>query len=146
MNIDAIEQGIVIDHIEAGKALQIYDYLGLQDLGMPVSMIQNCSSRKMGRKDIIKISGHIDLNFDILGFVSPSITVSYIKEGKSLEKRTVKTPEQLIDVISCKNPRCITSVEQELEQIFVLSNSQKGSYRCKYCDTIVSPHKHERGF
>ncbi len=146
MNIDAVENGIVIDHIEAGKSLEIYNQLGLQELTNQVAMIQNCPSHKMGRKDIIKISNaeDLDLDLDVLGYISPSITLTYIRNGKPAEKRSIPIPEVLTDVIVCKNPRCISSIEQELPQVFYLTQKDEGIYSCKYCDTQVQTfHKHK---
>jgi len=135
MIIGTINDGIVIDHIPAGKGMELYQYLNLGELECEVAVIKNAPSEKMGRKDIIKVAEPIELNLDILGFISPSITINYIRNGEKVGKKHPTLPEQIVDVIQCKNPRCITSIEQELPQIFVLTDREKGIYRCRYCDT-----------
>ena len=135
MNIDSIQNGIVLDHITAGKALQIYNDLHLDKLDCSVAIIKNVKSEKMGRKDILKIDQDIDINLDVLGYIDPDISVNIIKDGKRIEKRQLKLPERITNVIRCKNPRCITSVEQELPQEFVLTDREKRVYRCRYCET-----------
>ncbi len=135
MNIDSIKNGIVIDHIEAGKGMEIYNLLKLDTLGCSVAIIKNASSNKMGKKDIIKIDAKIDLDMDILGFVSPSATVDIIRDGVLVEKKKMTLPEKLVNVIYCKNPRCISSTEQELPHIFNLTNKEEREYRCIYCET-----------
>lgn len=137
MKIDGIENGIVLDHIRAGKSMMVYQYLGLQNLKSQVALIQNCASKKMGKKDIVKISENIDLDLDILGYIDPGITINYIKEGKRVEKKNLKLPKVLRNVLHCRNPRCITSTEQELIQEFHLAEGEKRQYRCIYCDTIA---------
>lgn len=137
MKIDGIENGIVLDHIKAGKSMLVYRYLGLDKLKSQVALIQNCSSGKMGRKDIVKISEDIDLDLDVLGFIDPGITVNYIRDGKRIEKASLELPKTLRNVLRCKNPRCISSTEQELPQVFKLADREKSQYRCIYCDTIV---------
>ncbi len=134
MRIDAIQNGIVIDHIAAGKAMQIYEMLSLDRLECPVAILKNVTSSKMGRKDIIKIDCDMEINLDVLGYVSPSITVVFVRDGKVAEKRHIGLPSLLTDIISCKNPRCITSTEQGIHHIFRLVDSEKGVYRCAYCD------------
>ena len=135
MNIDSIKNGIVIDHIEAGRGMEIYNLLKLDSLDSSVAIIMNASSRKMGKKDIIKIDAKIDLDMDILGFVSPSATVDIIIDGVLVEKRKMTLPDKLTNVIYCRNPRCISSTEQELPHIFKLTNRDKREYRCIYCET-----------
>jgi len=135
VNIDSIKNGIVIDHIEAGKGMEIYNLLKLDALGCSVAIIKNASSNKMGKKDIIKIDAKIDLDMDILGFVSPSATVDIIRDGVLVEKKKMTLPEKLVNVIYCKNPRCISSTEQELPHIFNLTNKEEREYRCIYCET-----------
>lgn len=135
MNIDSIKNGIVIDHIEAGRGMEIYNLLKLDSLDSSVAIIMNASSRKMGKKDIIKIDAKIDLDMDILGFVSPSATVDIIIDGVLVEKRKMTLPDKLTNVIYCHNPRCISSTEQELPHIFKLTNKDKREYRCVYCET-----------
>ena len=137
MTVDGIENGIVLDHIEAGKAMLVYKYLHLDKLDSQVALIQNCSSRKMGKKDIVKISEDLDIDLDVLGYIDPGITVNYIKDGKRVDKKTLQLPETLTNVLKCKNPRCIISVEQELPQVFKIVDRTKALYRCMYCDTIV---------
>lgn len=135
MNIDAIKDGIVIDHITAGRSMEIYTLLGLDKLNCSVALIKNVNSRKMGKKDIIKIDADINIDMDILGYVDPYVTVNIIKNGKKVDKRTIALPKQLTGVLHCKNPRCITTTEQELPQIFKLTDKQNKVYRCIYCET-----------
>ena len=136
MNIDSIRNGIVIDHIMAGKGMQIYNLLNLDELDCSVAIIKNVSSNKMGKKDIIKVDADIDVDVELLGYVDPGVTVDIIKDSKLVEKRKVSLPEKLTNVIKCKNPRCITSVEQELPHIFKKTdNGEKAVYRCIYCET-----------
>lgn len=135
MNIDSIKNGIVIDHITAGKGMELYKLLGLDSLDCSVALIKNVSSRKMGKKDIIKIDSDFDVDTDILGFVDPDVTVNIIKDGKTAEKKTIGLPERLTNVLACKNPRCISATEQELPQIFKLTDRQRRVYRCLYCET-----------
>ena len=134
MIIDSIQNGIVIDHITAGKAMELYNILGLGQLDCTVAILKNVSSRRMGKKDIIKVDSEFDLNMDVLGYISPNITVDVIRDGKVAEKRHIDLPEQLVDIIKCKNPRCITTTEQEIRHIFRLTDPEKGIYRCLYCD------------
>lgn len=135
LNIDSIENGIVIDHITAGKSMELYQILGLDQLDCTVAILKHVTSRKFGCKDIIKIDREMDLDWDLIGYVDPSITVNIIRDGKLVEKRTLKLPERIRGVLKCKNPRCITSVEQELPQEFVLTDREKRVYRCRYCET-----------
>ncbi len=134
MKIDAITNGFVIDHITAGRGMKLYELLGLDSVDCSVAIIKNVNSRKLGKKDIIKIDAAIPVNFDVLGYVDPGITVNIIKNGELSEKRTIGVPETLTNVIKCKNPRCITSVEQEIDHIFKLTDREKGIYRCIYCE------------
>ncbi len=134
MNIDSIKNGFVIDHIKAGKGMQIYHLLKLDKLNCPVAMIMNAQSRKMGKKDVIKIDEVIDLDMHILGYVDPDVTVNVIKDSSIVEKKKIELPEKLTDIIFCKNPRCITSCEQELSHEFVLADKARRIYRCIYCD------------
>lgn len=134
MNIDSITNGIVIDHIEAGKSMEIYKYLGLEELECSVAIIKNVKSKKTGRKDIIKIDNDIDVNMDILGYIDTNITVNIIKDGKIINKTHMELPEKLINIIKCENPRCITTVEKEINQIFELTDKENKVYRCKYCE------------
>lgn len=135
MIIDSIQNGIVIDHISAGKAMELYRILGLDKLDCTVAILKNVTSGKLGRKDIIKIDREMELDWDLIGYVDPSITVNSIRDGQLVEKRTLKLPECIRGVLRCKNPRCITSVEQELPQEFVLTDREKRVYRCIYCET-----------
>lgn len=136
MNIDSIKNGIVIDHIQAKKGMEIYEALNLGGLDCSVAIITNARSKKMGRKDIIKIDKSIDLDLDILGYIDPNITINIIKDNQRVEKYHVELPQIITNIIKCKNPRCITSVEQELDHVFVLTDKEKRAYRCKYCDTL----------
>ncbi len=135
MNIDSIKNGIVIDHIAAGKGMRLYQLLGLDKLDCSVALIRNVASKKIGRKDIIKIDADIAVNLDVIGFVDPAATVNIIRDSALVEKKTIPTPETLTNVIMCKNPRCITSTEQELPQIFKLTDKEHRVYRCLYCET-----------
>ena len=135
MQIDSIQNGIVIDHIAAGKAMELYQILGLGKLDCTVAILKNVPSGKMGRKDIIKVDSYLNLDWNILGYVDPNITVNIIANGELLEKRQLALPERLTNVIRCKNPRCITSVEQELPQVFKLTDREHRVYRCLYCET-----------
>ncbi len=135
MKIDSIQNGFVIDHISAGNGMKLYDLLGLDQLECSVAIIRNVNSKKMGKKDIIKVDAAISLNLDVIGYVDPSVTVNVIKDGVLVEKKTIERPELLTNVIKCKNPRCITSVEQELKHIFKLTDREHNVYRCLYCET-----------
>lgn len=135
MNIDSIKNGIVIDHITAGRGMDIYRLLALDRLDCPVALIKNAASTKMGKKDIIKIDSAIEINMDTLGYVDPGATVNIIRDGRLVEKKKLELPETLTNVIRCKNPRCITSTEQELPQIFRLTDRENRVYRCCYCET-----------
>ena len=135
MKIDSIQNGIVLDHIRAGGSMEIYKLLGLDRLDCSVAIIKNARSTQMGKKDIIKIADKIDLNLDVLGFVDPGITVDIIENGVLVEKKHVQLPAQLVNVLKCKNPRCITSSEPHLRSQFVLTDAAKREYSCAYCDT-----------
>ena len=134
LNISGIEEGYVIDHIRAGKSMDIYKYLRLDKLDCQVAIIKNASSNKMGKKDIIKVQGNMNLDLDILGFIDDEITVNSIKGGKIVKKEKPELPKTITNVIRCKNPRCISSVEQELPQIFKLTDPEAKTYRCIYCE------------
>lgn len=139
LNVGELHNGIVLDHIQAGKSMQIYYNLGLDKLDCCVAIIKNARSNKMGKKDIIKIEGGIDLvDLDILGFIDHNITVNIIRDSAIVEKRVLSLPKTITNVIKCKNPRCITSIEQELAHIFVLTDEPKQVYRCKYCEEKYS--------
>ena len=140
MNIDSIQNGVVIDHITAGRGMRLYELLRLQDLDCSVAMIRNVSSRKMGKKDIIKIDADIPINLDAIGYVDPNATVNIIRDGKLVEKKVIGLPERLTNVLFCKNPRCITTTEQELNHVFRLTDPAHRIYRCLYCETKASEH------
>ena len=135
MTVDSIKTGVVIDHITAGKGMELYELLGLGSLDATVAIMKNVSSNKMGRKDIIKIDGEIKLNLDVIGYVDPGATVNIIKDGELVEKKSIEMPRILSDVIKCKNPRCITTTEQELRHVFRLADRENRIYRCIYCET-----------
>ena len=134
MNIDSIKTGIVIDHITAGKGMEIYRLLELEELDCSVAIIRNASSKKLGKKGIIKIDGDFEPNLDILGYIDPNVTVNIIKDGERVDKFHPELPKTLKNVIKCKNPRCITTTEQGIEHIFKLTDEEKHVYRCIYCD------------
>ena len=136
LNISGLSEGIVLDHIKAGKSLDIYYQLGLNKLDSQIAIIKNAHSQKMGRKDIIKVEGDVldRIDLDVLGYIDHSITVNIIRDSKLVEKRVLRLPKQITNVIHCKNPRCITSIEQELPHIFYLSDPEREIYRCRYCD------------
>ncbi len=134
MIVDAIKNGIVLDHIEAGKGLEVYKFLNLDELDCQVAVILNASSKKMGKKDIIKIDADIEIDLDVLGYIAPNVTVNIIKASELKEKRRIDLPEIVKDVIKCKNPRCITSVEQGIEHVFKLVDKENRVYRCIYCE------------
>ena len=135
LNISGIREGVVLDHIQAGKSMDIYRYLRLGELDCTVAIIKNAKSNKMGRKDIIKIEGPLDaIDLDVLGYIDHNITVNIIRDDKIAEKRSLHLPKILKNVIHCKNPRCITSIEQGLDQVFLLADEETETYRCKYCE------------
>ena len=134
MNIDSIKNGIVIDHITAGRGMTLYDLLGLDSLDCTVAIIKNVTSRKMGKKDIIKIDSDFSVDVDVLGYVDPGVTVNVIKNGELVEKKKIELPKELNGVIKCKNPRCITSTEASLPQKFRLADPSGPVYRCVYCE------------
>ena len=135
MNIDSIQNGIVIDHIKAGSAMVLYDLLHLDTLDVSVAIIKNVTSRKMGKKDIIKIDADIPVDLDVIGYVDPDATINVIKNGVLAEKKSLSLPQTLTNVLRCKNPRCITSCEQELPHVFRLTDEKTKQYRCIYCET-----------
>ena len=137
MNIDSIKNGYVIDHISAGHAMKIYDYLKLGDLDCSVAMIMNARSTKMGKKDIIKIDQKVKIDFDVLGYIDPNITINVIENDKKIKKFHPELKNELIDIVKCKNPRCITSVERGLKHICILKDKKNAKYRCKYCHSEV---------
>ncbi len=135
MNVDSILNGIVIDHISRGKGMKIYQLLELDKLSSSVALIRNVNSTKMGKKDIIKIDCNLDINMDILGFVDPDVTVDIIRDGRLVEKKKIGLPEELTNIIFCKNPRCITATEQEIKHVFRLTDPEKKIYSCIYCES-----------
>ena len=135
MNIDSIQNGVVIDHITAGKGMRLYELLHLNHLDTSVAIIKNVASKKMGKKDIIKIDVVTTVDLDVIGYVDPGATVNIIRNGELAEKKAIKMPQTLVNVIKCKNPRCITSTEQELNHIFKLTDEENKIYRCVYCET-----------
>ena len=138
MNIDSIKNGYVIDHIKPGKSFEIYNYLNLGELDTSVAIIKNAKSSKSGKKDIIKIADNLDINLDILGYLDPDITINKIVNGEIIEKYHPDLPNQLVNIVKCKNPRCITSIEQELPHICELTDVENVVYRCKYCEEKVN--------
>ena len=135
MNIDSIQNGVVLDHIQAGKSMDIYRYLHLDELDCSVAIIKNVRSDRMGKKDIIKIDSPMEVDLDVLGYIDHNITVNVIRDNKITEKKALKLPKKITNVIRCKNPRCITVAEPPLDAIFLLNDPVKHTYRCAYCDT-----------
>lgn len=135
LKIDSVEKGLVLDHIQAGKAMEIYKYLNLDKMDCSVAIIKNAKSNKMGKKDIIKVENNINMDLKVLGFIDPSITVNVIDKGEIIKKINLELPEEIENIVKCKNPRCITSVEQEIVHKFKLTDRKKNIYRCVYCDT-----------
>lgn len=141
LNVGQIEEGFVLDHIDAGKSMDIYHDLNLDRLDCTVAIIKNARSQKMGKKDILKVECSIDmLDLDVLGFIDHKITVNVIKDGAIVGKKKLHLPKEIKNIIKCKNPRCITSIEQELTHIFVLTDPEKETYRCKYCEETYHRH------
>ena len=135
LNVSSISEGFVLDHIKAGKSMDIYKYLNLDKLDCCIAIIKNADSNKMGKKDIMKIECPIDvIDLDILGYIDNNITINIIKDNKVAEKRLLKLPTKITNVLKCKNPRCITSTEQGLDHVFVLTDEEKKTYRCQYCE------------
>ncbi|MBQ9064858.1 MAG: aspartate carbamoyltransferase regulatory subunit [Blautia sp.] len=144
LNVGALHEGYVLDHIKAGKAMTIYHDLKLDKADYQVAIIKNARSNKMGKKDIIKVECPVDsLDLDIVGFIDHNITVNIIKDEQIVEKRELKLPKQIVNIIKCKNPRCITSIEQGLDQVFILSDPDKEIYRCKYCEEKYRGHRNK---
>lgn len=142
LNIGGLQEGVVLDHIQAGRAMDIYHYLHLDRMECSVAIIKNARSNKMGKKDIIKIECPVEeLNLDVIGYIDHNITVDVIKDGKVQEKQKLQLPKKLVNVIHCKNPRCITSIEQEIDHIFYLADEENEVYRCKYCEEAYSHHR-----
>ena len=144
LNVGSIEQGFVLDHIKAGKAMTIYHDLRLDQLDCCVAMIMNARSSKMGRKDIIKVECPVDqLDLNIVGFIDPNITINVIEHGEIVEKKALGLPKEIRNVIKCKNPRCITSIEQGLDKVFILTDPEHAVYRCKYCEEKYHGHRRD---
>ena len=141
MNIDSIHNGVVLDHIQAGKSMDVYKYLHLDQLDCSVAIIKNVRSGRMGKKDIIKIDSPLDVDLDVLGYIDSNITVNIIRDGVRVEKKHLELPQKLVNIIRCKNPRCITVAESQLDAIFTLSNAETHTYRCAYCETEESRKK-----
>lgn len=142
LSISGIDEGYVIDHIQAGKSMDIYNYLKLGKLDCQIAIIKNATSNKIGKKDMIKIQGPMELDLDILGFIDDNITVNIISGGKIVKKKKLKLPETVTNIIKCKNPRCITSIEQELPHVFKLTDEATKTYRCIYCEEKYNKHSH----
>jgi len=136
LTINSIKDGIVIDHITAGCGVEIFNYMGLDKVDFPVALIMNVDSKKLGKKDIIKIENIIDIDYTVLGLIDPNITIDVIEKEVRKEKKKLEMPERVENVIKCKNPRCITSIEHDVLQIFHLVNGKTGEYKCEYCDEI----------
>ena len=137
MNIDSIQNGVVLDHIQAGKSMDIYKYLGLDQLDCSVAIIKNVRSGRMGKKDIIKIDSPMEVDLDVLGYIDSNITVNVIRNGQLVEKKHLQLPKKLVNIVRCKNPRCITVSEPQLDAIFLLSDAEKHTYRCAYCEATL---------
>ena len=135
MKVGAIKNGVVIDHIAAGRGMELYHFLNLDHVDAPIALIKNAPSEKMGKKDIIKIDAELPLELDALGYIDPNVTINIVKDGACVEKVHPQLPEKLTNIVHCKNPRCITSVEQEIPHIFKLTNRETGEYRCIYCES-----------
>lgn len=137
MNIDSIQNGVVLDHIQAGKCMDIYKYLHLDRLDCSVAIIKNVKSGKMGKKDIIKIDSPVEVDLDVLGYIDSNITINIIQNGVRVEKKHLQLPKKLVNIVRCKNPRCITVSEPQLDAIFLLSDAERHLYRCAYCETAL---------
>ena len=137
MNIDSIHNGVVLDHIQAGKSMEVYKHLNLDQLDCSVAIIKNVRSGRMGKKDIIKIDSPMEVNLEVLAYIDSNITVNIIRDGVRVEKKKLELPEKLVNIIHCKNPRCITVAESQLDSIFLLSDAEKHTYRCAYCETAI---------
>ena len=135
LNISGLNEGIVLDHIQAGKSMDIYRYLHLDELDCSVAIIKNVRSGRMGKKDIIKIDSPMEVDLDVLGYIDSNITVNVIRNGQLVAKKHLQLPQKLVNIIHCKNPRCITVAEPQLDAIFLLSDADTHTYRCAYCET-----------
>ena len=141
MNIDSIHNGVVLDHIQAGKSMDVYKYLHLDELDCSVAIIKNVRSGRMGKKDIIKIDSPMDVDLDVLGYIDSNITVNIIRDGVRVDKKHLELPKKLVNILHCKNPRCITTAESQLDSIFFLSDAESHTYRCAYCETAKARSK-----
>ena len=141
MNIDSIQNGVVLDHIQAGKSMEIYKHLKLDELDCSVAIIKNVRSGRMGKKDIIKVDTPLEVDLDVPGYIDSNITVNIIRDGKQVEKKCLELPRKLVNIVRCKNPRCITVSEAQLDAIFLLSDAEKHTYRCAYCETALDDKK-----
>jgi aspartate carbamoyltransferase regulatory subunit len=137
LTVNSIKKGIVIDHITSGLGVKIFEFLKLNEVEYPVALLMNVPSQKMGRKDIIKIENELDIDYTVLGLIDHNITVNIIKDEKLVEKKKIKLPEKVVNVIKCNNPRCVTSVERDVTQIFHLTNEITKEYKCEYCDNVM---------
>ena len=140
MNIDEIKNGFVIDHIKAGQGMEIYRFLGLEHLDCPIAIIKNAASRRMGKKDIIKVDTESPLDLSVLGYIDPDMTVNVIRDGVKVDKYHPELPAEIVDIVKCKNPRCITTTEQELPHVFKLTDPDTRTYRCIYCESKAKKH------
>ncbi|WP_249028992.1 aspartate carbamoyltransferase regulatory subunit [Tannockella kyphosi] len=138
MKIDSIVNGIVLDHITAGKVMEVYEALNLDQMDCSVAIMKNVKSNKMGKKDILKIDNDVEVDVDVLGYIDPNITVTIIRNGKAVEKKKLQLPDKVVNVVKCCNPRCITSIEEGLDHIAILTNKQEHIYRCIYCETKIN--------
>lgn len=139
VTINSIKKGIVIDHIKAGHGIKIFNYLGLDKVDYTVALIMNAPSGKIGKKDLIKIENTIDIDFTVLGFIDPNVTINIIENENIQKKIQLELPKKVVDVMECKNPRCVTSIEKYIPHVFYLVDAKKGEYRCKYCDEKYTP-------
>lgn len=137
LTVNSIKKGIIIDHITAGLGIKIFEFLKLNEVEYPVALLMNVPSKKMGKKDIIKIENELNIDYSVLGLIDHNITVNIIKDEKIVEKKKIKLPEKVVDIINCNNPICVTSVERNVTQIFHLINEKTKEYRCEYCDNIM---------
>ncbi|MDR1066320.1 MAG: aspartate carbamoyltransferase regulatory subunit [Clostridiales bacterium] len=134
MQVDSIKDGLVIDHVAAGKSMDIYHYLKLDDMDCVVAIIKNVRSQKLGRKDVLKIEDPVDIDLDVLGYIDPNITVNIVRNGVIVDKKKLSLPNEITNVVKCKNPRCVTSSENYLPQLFTLADAETRTYRCRYCE------------
>ena len=141
MNVDEIRNGFVIDHIKAGQGMEIYRFLGLEHLDCPIAIIKNAYSKRLGRKDIIKVDTEKELDLSVLGYIDPDLTINVIKDGKKVDKYHPELPLEIVNIVPCKNPRCITSTEQELPHVFRLTDRETRTYRCIYCESRAKKEK-----